>query len=250
MKDTNKHNTTATFKVGDIICGIKNNGYDVTNEHMTRAEVVKIVKIINNDDISDVMIIKIIEHEKVSEISKIYSVTNCDKRFKLVKQSQNKSIHITTDGITTTAVLKNGNTIIEQSSTKCHKDDKFDFNIGSQIAFDRLMEMYKVKPLKLMYKDEIFGVIGDSIDKTDSFGNKLHVGDIVTNIVFVSRENGGFPINARAKAICINNDNFSIISKCSFSTFDSDGVIALLEPYTCLLEKGRGYKISDELEIV
>lgn len=58
MINTNKHNTAATFKVGDIICGIKNNGYDVTNEHMTRAEVVKIVKIINNDDIDDVMMIK------------------------------------------------------------------------------------------------------------------------------------------------------------------------------------------------
>lgn len=248
MINTNKNNTTAPFKVGDIICGIKNNGYDVTNEHMTRAEVVKIVKIINNDDINDFMIIKIVDHKKVSEISKIYSVINCDKRFKLVKPNQNKSIHITTDGVTTTAVLKNGNTVIEQSLAKCHKDDKFDFNIGSQIAFNRLMD--KDKPLKLMYKDEIFGAIGEPIDKTDSFGNKLHVGDIVTNVVFALRENGGFPFNARAKAICINNDNFGIISKCTFSTFDTGGIIALLEPYTSLLEKGRGYKISNELEIV
>lgn len=247
MINTNKHNTAATFKVGDIICGIKNNGYDVTNEHMTRAEVVKIVKIINNDDIDDIMMIKIIDHKKVSEISKIYSVTNCDKRFKLVKPYANKSIHITTDGVTTTAVLKNGNTVIEQSLAKCHKDDKFDFYIGSQIAFNRLMD--KDKPLKLMYKDEIFGAIGNPIDKTDSFGNKLHVGDIVTNVVFALRENGGFPFNTRAKAICLNNDNFGIISKCTFSTFDTDGIIALLEPYTCLLKKGRGY-ISNELEIV
>lgn len=248
MTNANKNNTTAPFEVGDIICGIKNNGYNVANEHMTRAEVVAIQKIINNDDINDFMIIKIIDHKKVSEISKMYSVTNCDKRFKLVKPNQNKSIHITTDGVTTTAVLKNGNTVIEQSLAKCHKDDKFDFNIGSQIAFNRLMD--KDKPLKLMYKDEIFGAIGEPIDKTDSFGNKLHVGDIVTNVVFALRENGGFPFNVRAKAICINNDNFGIISKCTFSTFDTDGIIALLEPYTSLLEKGRGYKISNELEIV
>lgn len=193
------------------------------------------------------MKIKILEHENDIEIGKEYVVKNDNNMFRLVKLNIDKSIHIITDGVTTTAVFKDGNKVIEQSSTKCHPLDKFDFYIGSQIAFNRLMD--KDKSLKLMYKDEIFGAIGDPIDKTDSFGNKLHVGDIVTNVVFALRENGGFPFNARTKAICLNNDNFGIISKCTFSTFDTDGIIALLEPYTCLLKKERGY-ISNELEIV
>ena len=243
MTNANKNNTTAPFEVGDIICGIYNNGYGVTNGRMKKSKVIKTYY--------DNMKIKILEHENDREISNSYFVTNSDKKFKLIKPIKpdtNKSIHITTDGVTTTAVFKDGNKVIEQSSTKCHPLDEFDFNIGSRIAFDRLMD--KVTPLKLMHEDEVLGVIGEPIDKTDSFGNKLHVGDIVTNVVFALRENGGFPFNARAKAICINNDNFGIISKCTFSTFDTDGIIALLEPYTSLLEKGRGYKISNELEIV
>lgn len=239
MENTNKNNTTAPFKVGDIICGIRNNNYSITNERMKKAEVIRTY----DED----MTIKILEHEDDEEISNTYPVINNDKQFKLVKQDANKSIHITTDGVTTTAVFKNGNKVIEQSSTKCHPLDEFDFNVGSRIAFDRLMD--KVTPLKLMHEDEVLGVIGKPIDETDSFGNKLHVGDIVTNVVFALRENGGFPFNAHAKAICLNNGNFGIISKCTFSTFDTDGIIALLEPYTCLLKKGRGY-ISNELEIV
>lgn len=237
MENTNKNNTTALFEIGDIICGIKNNGYSITNERMKKAEVVRIY--------DKGMSIKILEHEDDKEISNIFPVLNNDKQFKLVKRDENKSIHITTDGVTTTAVFKNGNKIIEQSSTKCHPLDEFDFNTGSRIAFDRLMD--KVTPLKLMHEDEVLGVIGEPIDETDSFGNKLHVGDIVTNVVL---RDGNRPMRNFAKAICINKEQLGIISKSlRDGKFDADGIIVLLKPYTCLLEKGRGYKIMDDLEV-
>lgn len=238
MINTNKNNTTALFEIGDIICGIRNNNYGTTNERMKKAEVVSVY---SNDN----MEIKIIEHENNNEISKHYYVINSTKKFKLVKPNENKSIHITTDGVTTTAVFKDGNKVIEQSSTKCHPLDEFDFNIGSRIAFDRLMD--KVTPLKLMHEDEVLGVIGEPIDETDSFGNKLHVGDIVTNVVL---GDGNRPMRNFAKAICINKEQLGIISKSlRDGKFEADGIIVLLEPYTCLLEKGRGYKIMDDLEV-
>lgn len=237
MENTNKNNTTALFEIGDIICGIKNNGYSITNERMKKAEVVRIY--------DKGMSIKILEHEDDKEISNIFPVLNNDKQFKLVKRDENKSIHITTDGVTTNAVFKNGNKIIEQSSTKCHPLDEFDFNIGSRIAFDRLMD--KVTPLKLMHEDEVLGVIGEPIDETDSFGNKLHVGDIVTNVVL---RDGNRPMRNFAKAICINKEQLGIISKrLRDGKFDADGIIVLLKPYTYLLEKGRGYKIMEGLEV-
>lgn len=37
MENTNKNNTTAPFKVGDIICGIRNNNYSITNERMKKS---------------------------------------------------------------------------------------------------------------------------------------------------------------------------------------------------------------------
>lgn len=237
MINTNKNNTTAPFKVGDIICGVHNNGYSITNERMKKAEVIRAY----NDGY---MTIKILEHEDDKEISECYPAKNSDKDFKLVKQNTNKSIHITTDGVTTTAVLKDGKKVIEHSSTRCHPLDEFDFNIGSKIAFDRLMD--KVTPLKLMHEDEVLGIIGEPIDNTDSFGNKLHVGDIVTNVIL--RE--GYPRRTFAKAICINKEELGIISKgIEERKFDENGVIALLTPFTSLLKNGKGYKIMDGLEV-
>lgn len=40
--NTNKHNTTALFEIGDIICGIHNNRCAITNERMKKAEVIKL----------------------------------------------------------------------------------------------------------------------------------------------------------------------------------------------------------------
>lgn len=50
----------------------------------------------------------------------------------------NQEIHITTDGKTTYAVLKQNGKILSRSEAKCHPDDKFDFETGAKIAFDRL----------------------------------------------------------------------------------------------------------------
>lgn len=241
MENTNKNNTTAPFEIGDIICGIHNNRCAITNERMKKAEVIKLYY----DSLGVSMKIKILEHENDIEIGKEYVVKNDNNMFRLVKLNIDKSIHITTDGVTTTAVFKDGNKVIEQSSTKCNPLDEFDFNIGSRIAFDRLMD--KVTPLKLMHEDEVLGVIGEPIDETDSFGNKLHVGDIVTNVIL---RDGNRPMRNFAKAICINKEQLGIISKSlRDGKFDADGIIVLLKPYTSLLEKGRGYKIMEGLEV-
>lgn len=37
MINTNKNNTTALFEIGDIICGIHNNRYVITNERMKKS---------------------------------------------------------------------------------------------------------------------------------------------------------------------------------------------------------------------
>ena len=50
----------------------------------------------------------------------------------------NQEIHITTDGKTTYAVLKQNGKVLSRSEAKCHPDDKFDFETGAKIAFDRL----------------------------------------------------------------------------------------------------------------
>lgn len=64
------------------------------------------------------------------------------------------SIHITSDGKTTTAVLAENSNVIHKAESKCSPDDVFDFETGAKLAFERLMEERKpkAKPQKREFK--------------------------------------------------------------------------------------------------
>lgn len=80
----------------------------------------------------------------------------------------NQQIHITTDGKTTYAVLKQNGKVLSRSEAKCHPDDKFDFETGAKIALDRLEIKKEVKqpenPFKpgdiveCIYDFKVFGI--------------------------------------------------------------------------------------------
>ena len=50
-----------------------------------------------------------------------------------------EKIVITTDGVTTTAKMYHGKTVVETATAKCNPDDEFDFDKGAKIAVDRLL---------------------------------------------------------------------------------------------------------------
>lgn len=58
------------------------------------------------------------------------------------------SVHIYTDGITTTAILKDGKKTIRTGQAKCSPDDAYDFNVGARLAFDKLMVVESVREVK------------------------------------------------------------------------------------------------------
>lgn len=49
-------------------------------------------------------------------------------------------VNITINGTDTIAILKENGEEIKRSIARLHPDDKFDFNIGSKLAFDRLFD--------------------------------------------------------------------------------------------------------------
>ena len=60
---------------------------------------------------------------------------------------KHQSIHIYTDGITTTAKLCEGKTVVKTATAKRHPDDEFDFLEGARWAFGRLVngdEVYRL----------------------------------------------------------------------------------------------------------
>jgi hypothetical protein len=55
------------------------------------------------------------------------------------KVAGNAKIVITTDGTTTLARLYEGNKVVKRAEAKCAPGDTFDFAVGANLAYDRLM---------------------------------------------------------------------------------------------------------------
>lgn len=102
-----------------------------------------------------------------------------------------EKIVITTDGKTTTARMFEGKKLIKSAEAKCNPKDKFDFETGAKIAFDRLVDREeKVKPKDLL-KNGVFGKTNE--DKWFVFvdgmfvyedGNYDIIEDINENLIF------------------------------------------------------------------
>lgn len=195
------------FKVGDIICGIANNGYSVTNEKMKKAEVLKIY--------DSSMQIKILSHEDKEKIGATSYVENTSSKF---KKYISKELHITTDGYKTYGILKENGKVIKRTVVRCHPDDTFDFKIGADTVINRIF--HKEEPIKketkkilvLEAEGKELGVLGEEIDKTDSWGQPLHVGDIVEYYSLNGQGNNS-EIRKVGQAVVISKEDLIILYK-------------------------------------
>lgn len=105
-------------------------------------------------------------------------------------------IHITTDGRTTTAVLKQCGEI-KKATAKCNANDEFDFKTGAELALSRLYAKPFVPHLENEGGD-FYGNIGEPTKMKDITGELLFVGDIV---VIVSKS------DSRSAECFVVNDN-------------------------------------------
>lgn len=124
-------------------------------------------------------------------------------------------IHITTDGNTVHAVLKEGKKVVKRSKAVCSPEDMFDFKTGANLAMDRL---FSVREDCLKSDSGIsYGVIGTPTKLKDIRGESLSVGDVVT---IVDRKVG---IN-EGKHFVVSRDNHDFIMSLS-SYCRENGVI-------------------------
>ena len=130
------------FKVGDIIKGKANNErYGYTNKDMTKGEVVKV----NNCDNIEV---KILEHSNNSQIGYKYDVES--DYFELVTPLK-RSIHITLDGNTTHAVVKEGGKVVKREKVGLYSGDVYDEATGVREVIDKL---YGKKTIENVMKEK------------------------------------------------------------------------------------------------
>lgn len=67
------------------------------------------------------------------------------------------TIAIYTDGRTTTALLKEGKEVVKKSTAALHPSDEFDFDIGAELAFNRLIYGTDYNPKDVAFKKPAFG---------------------------------------------------------------------------------------------
>jgi hypothetical protein len=142
-----------------------------------------------------------------------YILSRCLEK---IETPQHPHITITTDGKSTAAKLYENDKITKTAESKCNLDDKFDFEVGAKIAFERLVEP---KPREFKVGDII-----EIIDNSKVYINYLNS----TPYLYNKWKNAFSPSNGMvAKVIkiepycyksmppllyCENNKNMFIIS--------------------------------------
>lgn len=115
-------------------------------------------------------------HNGHYNVTRKYKGNNCwfvpmnHDSLKLIARANSESIHITRDGNTVHAILKNDRRVVKRTEVKCHPDDTFDFETGARIAFERLFnseEGIKDKSDKSVESDDLNIEVGDYIKIVD-----------------------------------------------------------------------------------
>lgn len=88
------------------------------------------------------------------------------------------SIHITTDGKTTHAVLKEGGKVSKRAKAVCSPRDEFDFETGARIALDRLVGNPVDAPPGTVREVKRPAKVGDWVKFIKDHGGKLTPGSI------------------------------------------------------------------------
>jgi hypothetical protein len=146
------------FKVGDIVVGNKkaNDNYAIT----TKGSKLKITKVYSDGTFEGEMISNPPFNYHTGIKFGVGDTGLKPECFDLVTEGY--KIIITADGVTTTAKMYCGKTVIKNAEAKCAPGDKFDFEFGARLAMDRLVEDTRDSKIKAL-KQQVNSVYGSPI---------------------------------------------------------------------------------------
>lgn len=123
----------AKFKVGDIVKPNDNmSAHPLGCLVLARMLEGKVVSV--GDQNVDVLITKAKAGREKHKGDKIGYFS--EERFDLV--SRKRELHVTADGTTTHAVLKEGGKVVKRAKAVCSPDDEYSFEAGARLAIDRI----------------------------------------------------------------------------------------------------------------
>lgn len=120
------------FKVGDIVKPKAEKALWTFGAHL--AKILELEVLRTRGDFMDVRLKKATGEGKKYE-QHIFEFVRQDN-YNLVSRKQ--ELHVTSDGTTTHAVLKEGGKVVKRARADCDPRDEFDFETGARLAIDRV----------------------------------------------------------------------------------------------------------------
>ena len=190
----------AIFKVGDIV---KPNPKAWGSDRKIAEEIVEAVVRKSDPYMFSVKVTKVKEGGEERLNKEILCKTGYDA-FELVKHGVETELHITTDGNTTHAALKENGKLVKRAKAVCSPDDEYSFETGARLAVDRVFgkEAEKKEPKFKFKVGNMVEVVSPSthcypaaIDFIKQFGE-----DYLARFAYHSRPTKGILYTVRQRA--------------------------------------------------
>lgn len=143
------------FKVGDIVKPKAEKALWTFGAHLSKILELEVLR--TRGDFMDVRLKKATGEGKKYE-QHIFEFVRQDN-YNLVSRKQ--ELHVTSDGTTTHAVLKEGGKVVKRAKAVCSPDDEYRFETGARLAIDRVFgkDEKKDDPKEPKFKFEIGDVV-------------------------------------------------------------------------------------------
>ena len=208
------------FKIGDMIKGKTGSKkrYAITNEYMTKGEVIGV-----NDD--DEIKVKVLEHS--TDKNTIGDVWWVDKELFELATPSKKSIHISFDGETTHAIVKEDGKVVRREKVGLFKGDVYDEATGVREVINKLYGKRVVEDVKPKF---VKAKVGDTIKIVK--GGVRHTPSIKVGDTFIVKSVSKNYVESKHNGFLDKGEEYIIIPSKSFSIGDK---VKLLDG------KGKGY---------
>lgn len=140
------------FHIGDIVKpNEKSHRYLVTNKRYMKEGIVTRLNVLMNS-----FTVKVTKWTTCADTAKRREYEGLDPEcFDLVVASSTQELHVTTDGKTTHAILKENGKVVKRARADCDPRDKFDFETGARLAIDRVFRKEEKQGFKFNIGDKV-----------------------------------------------------------------------------------------------
>lgn len=204
------------FKVGDMVKGTeRGNNYVYTDKDMTKGKVTKVL------DCNEVEV-EILEHSSCKrKIGQKYNILS--EKFDLITPSK-KSIHITFDGDTTHAVVKEDGKVVKREKVGLCRGDVYDEATGVREVIDKLYGKKVVEDIKPKF---VKAKVGDTIKIVKALPS--HMPDVKNGDTFKITKVTGTYVGNGENSFGDDREEYIIIPSISNTSLNVGDKVKLLD---------------------